>query len=88
MGTVLTALEFHKPLLVFPRLARLGETRTDHQAATARYFAERGKLLAAFERADLFSALDRLLEFRPANAISPHASQQLLTRLRGFLLEE
>ena len=42
MGTILTALEMGKPLLVMPRRAELGEHRNDHQLATAMRFADLG----------------------------------------------
>lgn len=87
MGTILTALEYHKPLLVFPRLARLGETRNDHQVATARVFAEQGKVLAAYDREELFAGLDEIERFEPGEAISSVASSGLLTRLREFVQE-
>ena len=35
VGTILIALELGRPLLVLPRRASLGETRSDHQVATA-----------------------------------------------------
>ena len=35
MGTVLTALEFGRPLLVMPRRGGFGETRNDHQVAAS-----------------------------------------------------
>ncbi len=35
IGTVLTAKELRKPLIIFPRHASLGEHRNDHQLATA-----------------------------------------------------
>lgn len=34
IGTILTAKKYRKPLILFPRIARLGEHRNDHQAAT------------------------------------------------------
>ena len=39
MGTILTALEFGKPVLVMPRRGELLETRNDHQLGTAAAFA-------------------------------------------------
>ncbi len=48
MGTILTALEMGKPLLVMPRRAALGEHRNDHQLATASRFAELGRVKVAF----------------------------------------
>lgn len=35
MGTILTAIEFRKPIIVMPRRGKLGETRNDHQVDTA-----------------------------------------------------
>ena len=37
MGSILTALDAGKPVVVLPRQARLGEHRNDHQAATVRH---------------------------------------------------
>ena len=48
IGTILSALERGKPLLVVPRQARFGESVNDHQVATARHFAERGMVAVAF----------------------------------------
>jgi len=36
MGTIITALDLARPLIVMPRRADLGEHRNDHQIATAR----------------------------------------------------
>src|SRR5262245_45623766 len=52
-GTIIAALELGKPLLVFPRLSVLGETRNDHQIPTARHFADAGHVLAAFDETEL-----------------------------------
>ena len=88
MGTILTALEQRKPLLIYPRLAQQGEHRNDHQIATARYFSERGLVRAAFDEAELERELSRLHELRPSEGISPFASDQLITRIRGFVFPE
>src|SRR5262245_2413506 len=37
-GSLITALQIGKPILVMPRRAGLRETRTDHQVATAEQF--------------------------------------------------
>lgn len=42
MGTIISALQMKKPIVVFPRRAELGEHRNDHQLATAKRFGERG----------------------------------------------
>lgn len=84
MGTILTALQNGKPLLVMPRLAELHETRNDHQVPTAKHFAAAGHVLAAYGRDELMDALDRLEAFRPATVIGPKASPRLLERVRDF----
>lgn len=84
MGTILSALELGKPLLVLPRRARLGETRNDHQVATAREFASRGWLLAAEDETELAAWMEKLLLFQPASRVGRQASAELLERLRSF----
>ena len=44
MGSILTAMEFGKPILVMPRRGALMETRNDHQVATARRFLALGRI--------------------------------------------
>jgi len=88
MGTILTALELRKPLLIFPRRAAQGEHRNDHQLATARYFAESGLVRAAFDETELGRALDELGHWEAGTGISPVASQELLARIRSFVFGE
>ena len=38
MGTIISGLMSGKPMILMPRLARLGEHRNDHQLATAKKF--------------------------------------------------
>lgn len=83
-GTIIAALQYRKPLLVLPRLARLGETRNDHQIPTARHFSQAGYILAANDEIDLASKLNDLERFSPRTVISDRASPQLLQTLREF----
>lgn len=83
-GTIIAALQYRKPLLVLPRLAKLGETRNDHQIPTAKYFSEAGFILAAIDEADLISKMDEVERFTPPAQISDRASPQLLQTLREF----
>lgn len=84
MGTILSALELAKPLLVLPRRAHLAETRSDHQLATARELAARGWLLAAEDEAELPARLAELARFAPGARFGRQASPELLERLRAF----
>lgn len=85
MGTILTALDLGKPLLVMPRLARYDEHRNDHQIGAARYFSESGQLRVAFEDAELTAQLDHLNEL-PVPQAGSRASPELLDRIRSFAL--
>jgi UDP-N-acetylglucosamine transferase subunit ALG13 len=83
VGTILTALELRRPLLVLPRRAGLREHRNDHQLATARHFAARGHVLCAFDEAELRELLPRLCAQAPGAPPAPPAPE-LLARLRAF----
>ncbi len=85
MGTIITALGLGKPLLVFPREVVRRETRNDHQVATARHFANSGRVLAAFDEEELWLRLDAIESFRPGARIGQKASQELISRIRGFV---
>ena len=64
MGSIITALEHGKPLLIMPRRGELGETRNDHQVATAHRFRGLGLVEVAFDEQELVVRLDRF-ESRP-----------------------
>jgi len=85
MGSIITALELAKPILVMPRRGDLRETRNDHQVATATRFAEQGKLSVALDTDELAAALDRMAEAAAPSPIGPHASDGLLAGLREFV---
>jgi UDP-N-acetylglucosamine transferase subunit ALG13 len=85
MGTILTALEMGKPLLIVPRRASLGEHRNEHQLATARRFAELGRVPVVFDQGELGPALDDLGRVAAQDPISPFASDRLIGALREFI---
>ncbi|MBU0500929.1 MAG: glucuronosyltransferase [Gammaproteobacteria bacterium] len=84
-GTIIKALLLGKPLLVLPRVAALGETRSDHQWGTARHFAESGRILMAEDEAAFPALLDSLEGFRPSGSLGAQASPELLARIRAFV---
>jgi len=61
MGTIITALELGKPLIVMPRQADLGEHRNDHQFATAKRFLALNYIMVAFTEAELAEKITRLV---------------------------
>jgi UDP-N-acetylglucosamine transferase subunit ALG13 len=86
MGTILSAMEAGKPLLVMPRRAALGEHRNDHQMATAMRLEDRLGLAVAWDEEELPLKLDTMLE-RGASAprISPYADARLIGFVRSFI---
>lgn len=53
MGTIISAIEMCKPILVMPRLAALGEVRSDHQLATAKKIYSLGYASVAYDEKEL-----------------------------------
>ncbi len=88
IGTILSALELGKPLLVMPRLSRSGETRNDHQVATAHRFLDQGMVLAAFNEKELLLQIEDLENYTHRRRISRECSESLLSRIREYALGE
>jgi UDP-N-acetylglucosamine transferase subunit ALG13 len=86
MGTILSALELGKPLLIMPRRVELGEHRNDHQLATAHRLADLGRVNVAFDETELAAKLDELGRLMPQPRISRSAPDDLLAGLRTFIL--
>ncbi|MBN1442358.1 MAG: glucuronosyltransferase [Planctomycetes bacterium] len=85
MGTIISALELGKPILVLPRREDLLETRSDHQFATARQLQAQGRVHAAFDEKDLRSMLDRAEPFTAPARITALASEDLISTVRDFI---
>ncbi len=85
MGTIITALELGRPLIVMPRRANLREHTNDHQLATAAHWAKDGRIAVAFEETELPALLDRLGDLKaPHNTASPEA-ERLIAAIRAFI---
>ena len=83
MGTILTCLLLGTPVVVFPRLGSLHETRNDHQVATCDRLRDRPGVRVASDASELLEALDtRQVWSQCAASIGPHASPELLGRIR------
>lgn len=89
MGSIISALELGKPILVMPRRGDLRETRNDHQIATAKRFGEMGRVEVAFDEDELerkLGALDGMLsDSGGRETISRWASDGLIEGIRQFI---
>jgi UDP-N-acetylglucosamine transferase subunit ALG13 len=85
MGSIITAFEYRKPILIMPRKGSLQETRNDHQLATARQLGLRGQTLVAMEESALPARLDQLQALRITGHGSLDPSPSLIEKLRAFI---
>ena len=85
MGSILTALQCGKPIIVMPRRGSLGEHRNDHQVTTAKHFQEQGRIRVAFDDGELERELDDMGALRPTARIASMASPALIGALRSFI---
>lgn len=85
MGSILSALQAGKPILVMPRRGDLRETRNDHQMATAKRFLELGSVEVAFDEQELFTKLDSIDSMTSSKTISPWASDELIAGIQTFM---
>ncbi|MGP1358348.1 glycosyltransferase [Roseicyclus sp.] len=76
MGTILTAAELGKPLILMPRRAKFGEHRNDHQQDTVREMARLSNVSVVEDGEALHLELDRALArgFEVACTRTPDAS--------------
>ena len=90
MGTIISALQIKKPLIVMPRLARLGEHRNEHQIATARKMEALGYIYVANNAIELKQHMDHLIHHKfpePLHQLGSYASEELLASISDFINE-
>jgi UDP-N-acetylglucosamine transferase subunit ALG13 len=88
MGSILTAMELGKPLVVMPRRACFRETRNDHQVAAAKHFSALGRIIVADDEEVLPEKLDYALTTAEAERISLVASPHLIATIKDFIENE
>ena len=87
MGTIITALENEKKLVVFPRLVKYNEHRNDHQLHTAKGFEKLGLINVAYTENELLKYLDNLQSIPKKERIDKKAEQKLLSKISDFINE-
>lgn len=85
MGSIITAIELGKRIIVMPRRADLGEHRNDHQIATARRLSESGRILSVMDRQELYERLDDLQNPTASERLSSETSSDLIRAIRTFI---
>ena len=85
MGSILTAIQLGKPIVIMPRRAHLGEHRNDHQLATVSHLSGDVDIAAAANERELVELLHRLDELRSPTARRSDEYSRLLSFLRDAL---
>lgn len=88
MGSIITALQHSKPIVIMPRWAKLQEHRNDHQLATVRRLGGRPGIYVAEDESQLGPVLDAVLTGiggPQAAPIPALADSQFTDALRAFL---
>lgn len=80
MGTIISAMQQQKPIIVFPRIAKLGEHRNEHQLATAEKMKELGYVYVANDAEELNTLLTNP-NLKPLHKLGDYASQSLIDEL-------
>jgi UDP-N-acetylglucosamine transferase subunit ALG13 len=90
MGTILSAAEAGKRLILMPRRAEFGEHRNDHQLATAEEMSVLSRVTVAHDAETLWVSLDAALadqtsQANPFAGVSSMAQPRLINALQEFI---
>lgn len=84
MGTILSALQAGKPIIIFPRVAALGEHRNEHQRATAAKMREQRLAYVAHDSEELRRLL-LVKELQPLCGIGGTADEELILSITNYI---
>lgn len=85
IGSILSAMQYHKPVIIFPRKASLGEHRNEHQLATAQKFEGKSGIHVAYTDEELIDFLNKHHDLEHGADFLPYADEQLINALREFI---
>ncbi|TLV03231.1 glycosyltransferase [Dyadobacter luticola] len=87
MGTIISAFERSKPIVIFPKFHSLGEHRNDHQLATARKLGSLNYIHVAYTPAELRDKIHSVLDggLSPLHKVGKYASSELINSLQSFI---
>ncbi len=86
VGTIISALSSHKPIIVYPRLAKYGEHVDNHQLEIAQYFSKMKYILMCNEGESLLDAINlaRDYEFAEYKSQKAKAVETIRTYLKSL----
>jgi UDP-N-acetylglucosamine transferase subunit ALG13 len=91
MGSIITAMEMGKPIIVLARRAADREHTTDHQIHTANWMRGKPGILVVETPEELEQAIEAVVRAeacRSPERISPRAPEAFTTKIREFLTRQ
>lgn len=90
MGSVITASQYGKPIVMMPRRQHWGEHTTDHQIATANWLRGKPGVYIADEDVDLSLRIAEAIEAGPpaVPVFPPEAPPEFIARLRSCIFAQ
>ncbi len=90
MGTIISGIQYNKPLILMPRHAHKGEHRNDHQLSTARQFGKLSLVTIVDSQEEMESALKVVLHKKNAgtDAGSMMVSPSLVKKISDFITKD
>ena len=85
VGSIVTGIECGVPMLLMPRMARLRETRNDHQTATLSKLGHLPGIQVASDEKELVTELEQFNYENKPKKMGPDASPQLIETLQNFI---
>lgn len=84
-GSLLTARRYHKPIILFPRRASLGEHRNEHQLATCQQLDGAPGLSVAYDEGSLLSLLSGGVLASPSQQSPAGKGSDLGRAIAGYI---
>jgi UDP-N-acetylglucosamine transferase subunit ALG13 len=86
MGSVITAMESNKPIILLPRVLEWGEHTTDHQIATARWLEGRPGIHVCMQGDDLRAMIQKVRSGKDmAGTMQRTAPEPFVRKIRDFI---
>lgn len=83
VGSIMTAIEFEKPVLVFPRLSKFNEHIDDHQLDIAKTFESKKIVVCSYENDDLLTKINEAKNQKCNKYVS--SREKIINTIKEFL---
>jgi UDP-N-acetylglucosamine transferase subunit ALG13 len=87
MGSVISAMEIGKPIVLVPRVTEWGEHNTDHQMATARWLQGHPGIYVCMQDSDLPAAIAAARASAQGGQMSREAPEPFTRKIRDFIAQ-